>query len=184
MARKLMTLGVAMGWLVWGAGCGLDEPSTLQDEAAHAELTVLDAVGLGAAQSCHDIASTVDGSLAIRPLVDGDGLVLLEEDGDPLCIDSMHVISLELADIEDAYQQQIPYAEEAAETAGGEDVVPMVLSTAGKSDEAETDPNPQPALESTIDLGARIELDPGPSKAPDQPTGPPPSPDSSPDSSD
>ena len=176
-AYRLLILGVMLGGLTTMAGCGLDESSTANQDAAFTEMTVIDAVQLGAAQSCHGVAGTVGGSLSILKLVDSEGLHLLIEDGDPVCIDTMESIAAELEAIEEAYIEQTGEADQTGEIP--QNLRPMALTSPKSPGDTETDPNPQPALETGVKItSTKTPVRPG-LPLPGDSTGP--TPDSPPD---
>lgn len=148
---RLLILGVLLGGLVAWTGCGLDESSQVDPDGAFTQMTVIDAVQLGAAQSCHSAANTVSGNLTIRRLKDGDGLQLLLEDGDPVCIDTMDNIAVVIEVIEETYIEDVGSLE--AQQDLPDDLRPLILTTGtDKPSDSETDPNPQPALETGVKL--------------------------------
>lgn len=140
--RYLIPLVLAGGLVM--AACGHD--GTPDDGVGQSfyELTVIDAVQLGAAQGCHGLASIVEGSLTIKVLEDSDGLVLLQEDGYPLCIDTLDNVAAELEKIEASYKS------ETEGTMSTDDVEQMMMGAdempgSRPDDKRKTDPNPQPA---------------------------------------
>ncbi len=178
IVKKPMMLGVMLGGLLALAACGLEETSGMDAEEAYAGMTVIDAVQLGAAQSCHRVAGTVDGNLAVLSLRDGEGLALLVEDDYPLCIDTMESIAAELASIEDTYIDEIGAVETTQEPDDLQGLVPMMIQTPDTPGDAETDPNPQPALGTNVKIGtaSSTTVTPGtplpgtkPSPSPDNP---------------
>lgn len=172
---RLMIAAVMAGGLLALAGCGLDEPSAYDTDAAFAQMTVIDAVQLGAAQSCHSVSGTVSGSLTIRPLLGSDDLVLLVEDEDPVCIDTMENIADELQSIEADYSEDIEPV--GSEVPAG--LVNMVLTKTDKPGDAETDPNPQPAIDTGVALiTVKTTVKPGTPVNPDKPA---PNPDNPPE---
>jgi hypothetical protein len=149
--RKFMIPLLLAGGLLVLAACGRDDTQDLEVGEALYGLTAIDAVQLGAAQGCHSLASQTTGSLTINMLEESDDLVLLLEDGYPLCIDTMSAVAAELALLEASYLEGPPEG-----TLSTEDVEQMVLTSGGNVDEGEdegideTDPNPQPALETSV----------------------------------
>jgi hypothetical protein len=162
------------GGLLVLAACGRDAgPGDGVGQALYG-LTVIDAVQLGAAQGCHSLAGTVEGSLSIRQLEDSDGLVLLLEDDYPLCIDTMDHVAGELEKIEATYMGRGPTG-----TMSTDDVEQLMVGAEqmGGSDPdgtRETDPNPQPADPQPAPAGiltttADVQSPEGPTSPPDPP---------------
>lgn len=146
LRRHIIPVLVAGGLMVLAA-CGRDDTYDLDVGNALYELTVIDAVQLGADQGCHQLASKVTGSISIIPLAESDDLVLLLEDGYPLCIDTMQNVGTELEMVEATYLDQAPGD-------GGTSVEGLEQLMLGSEEEPEgsgqdnptgTDPNPQPA---------------------------------------
>jgi len=137
---------VLAGGLVLAA-CSQDGSTPREAEEALSGMTVIDAVQLGADQGCHGLADRVSGSVSIQRISGSEDLVLLLEDGYPLCLDTMENAAREIRDIEDSYRR-----EAMAETEGRlpvDGLKPMMINT-NQSDEDgspdKTDPNPQPAI--------------------------------------
>jgi len=179
--RKLITLLMLSGGVSLLAACGTyDSPGAEAEETAQG-LGVIDAVQLGAEQGCHGLADRVGGNLTITELEDSPDVVLVLEDGYPLCFDTLEFVAGELERIELIYSE-VPDAvpEEADEP---EAVQKMMLETEDNSGERDTDPNPQPALESGfsaqllnlagggVDRGkSGPQTEPVPDPTPDNPT--------------
>ena len=144
-SRRYLIPAVLAGGLLVLAACGRDAgPGDGVGQALY-ELTVIDAVQLGAAQGCHSLADTVEGSLSIKQLEESGGLVLVLEDDYPLCIDTMEHVAGELEKVEAAYMGRGPTG-----TMSTDDVEQLMVGAEklGGSDPdgtRETDPNPQPA---------------------------------------
>jgi hypothetical protein len=183
--RRIIIPLLLAGGLLALAACGRDEPVDLDVGEALTELSVIDAVQLGAEQGCRDLAGRVTGSVSIKQLEEADGLVLLLEEGYPLCIDTLEVVALELELIELSYQEELIAEVEGSMTT---DEVIQLMDSAGdrKDDEPggidQTDPNPQPALESGTPtpagrvMGVHGDVQPpegGPTSPTDGPTSPP-----------
>ena len=184
--RKIIIPLLLAGGLVALAACGRDDTQDLDVGEALYGLTAIDAVQLGAAQGCHSLASQTTGSLTINMLEESDDLVLLLEDGYPLCIDTMAAVAAELALLEQSY------LEGAEGTLSTDDVEQMMLTSGDEVDEGdqggidETDPNPQPAVETGVGGQTGGTTNPPPSTTPTvAPTqGPSSPPDTPPESSD
>ncbi len=148
--KKIIIPLLLAGGLLVLAACGRDDTPDLDVGEALYGLTVIDAVQLGAAQGCHFLASQTTGSLTISMLEQSDDLVLLLEDGYPLCIDTMDNVAAEISLLEASYVEGAPEG-----TMSTDDVEQMML-TSGEVEEGddggidETDPNPQPAIETGV----------------------------------
>ncbi|MBW2261257.1 MAG: hypothetical protein JRG91_04720 [Deltaproteobacteria bacterium] len=184
--RKFMIPLLLAGGLFVLTACGRDDTGDLEVGDALYGLTVIDAVQLGAAQGCHSLASQVTGSLTINMLEESDDLVLLLEDGYPLCIDTMDTVAAELSLLEASY---LDGAQGPPEGSMSTDDVEQMMLTPGEVEESdeggvdETDPNPQPAVETGV--GGQTTNPPPTATATLKPAGSPTSPpDTPPESSD
>ena len=146
---RMTSLVALAGGLAALPGCGLDG-SPLPDPGREISgLTVIEAVQLGAEQGCRDVAGRVAGSIALSPIDGTEDFVLVLEDGYPLCIDTMPNVGEALRVIEASYQGEV--TGEGGGTMSTDDVETRSIDTAGgKSPDRETDPNPQPAVESGL----------------------------------
>ena len=175
--RKFIIPLLLAGGLLVLAACGRDDTGDLEVGEALYGLTVIDAVQLGAAQGCHSLASQVTGSLTINMLEESDDLVLLLEDGYPLCIDTMDNVAAEISLLEASFLDGAQGYPEGSMTT--DDVEQMMLTEDVEEEDQggidETDPNPQPALETSV--GGKTTSPPPttmPSVKPsEEPTGPP-----------
>jgi hypothetical protein len=180
--RRILIPAIVAAGLVVLAACGRDDAPDLDVGGELSALSVIDAVQLGADQGCHAVAERVSGSVTIKQLDDSDGLVLLIEDGYPLCIDTMETVSREIEMIEASYREDL-----AGEPTGGmstDDVVLLMggsgeIESKGPDGIGETDPNPQPAIEGKV-TGSAPPLtatgDPRPTDGPGPTSGGPTSP--------
>ena len=146
---KIVTLLALAGGLTALPGCGLDGPAPSDPGRETAGLTVIEAVQLGAEQGCRDVAGRVSGSIELSPIDGAEDLVLVLEDGYPLCMDTMPNVGEALRLIEASYQGDL-VGEDHGPTPISEVETRSIESSAGASGDRETDPNPQPAIEASL----------------------------------
>jgi hypothetical protein len=112
-------------------------PGMLQADAE--SVSVVTAVQLGAEPGCLGMSDRISGNVTMIKLEEDDELALVLQDGDPVCLDTIGVIKEELARLEGSLQEL------ASEGGQDED-----RQTAGGGGGIKIDPNPQPAVQSSV----------------------------------
>ncbi len=147
-ASKVIMVGLA-GGIAALAGCGQDGAPLPDPGRELSGLTVIEAVQLGAEQGCRDVAGRVQGSVELSPIEGAEDLVLVLEDGYPLCIDTMPNVGEALKLIEASYQGDVG-SEDRGSTPTDDVSLRSMDTSGGQTPDRETDPNPQPALGSSV----------------------------------
>ena len=176
--KKILAIKIVAAAVFVIGGCmNADMPPEMFNADAES-VSVVTAVQLGAEPGCLGINYRISGNITVMKVEDDNEMALVLQDGDPLCVDTMDLIKEEMDSLEGNLQEltveEIPMADPVDNGEMEEDIGDVMREGWGEETDGmkhtsdssgegsgsngngggpQIDPNPQPALESGLEVG-------------------------------